>query len=215
MPTPEENMQSVRTFVEEVFGNKNLTYATDWLADDFVEHQVFPGTTPDKKGAIDSYRIFFAASPDMTADIHDMVAVGDKVAIRATYRGTDQGGFIPGMPATGNGGHVHGPDQQRGTDRRALGCRRHHRNDGTARPPSASRVKGTAEMGATGAFKGEALGSQTNQAHAESHLGLQAASHPIHVSDHVVVSDHGSLASDRRAQSRPARGPAHQVRLLD
>ena len=49
MPTPDENMQSVRTFAEEVFGNKNLTYAADWLADDFVEHQVFPGTTPDKK----------------------------------------------------------------------------------------------------------------------------------------------------------------------
>ena len=60
-----------------------------------------PGTTPDKKGAIDSYRIFFAASPDMTAEIHDMVAAGDKVAIRATYRGTDEGGFIPNMPATG------------------------------------------------------------------------------------------------------------------
>jgi predicted ester cyclase len=101
MPTPEENMQSVRTFAEEVFGNKNLEYAADWLADDFVEHQVFPGTTPDKKGAIDSYRIFFAASPDMTAEIHDMVAAGAKVAIRATYRGTDEGGFIPNMRATG------------------------------------------------------------------------------------------------------------------
>ena len=89
MPTLEENMQSVRNFAEEVFGNKNLQYAADWLADDFVEHQVFPGTTPDKKGAIDSYRIFFAASPDMTAEIHDMVAAGDMVAIRATYRGTD------------------------------------------------------------------------------------------------------------------------------
>ena len=61
-------------------------------------------------------------------------------------------------------------------------------------------------------FKGEALGSQANQAHAESHLGPQVGSHPIHVNDHVVVSDHGSLASDRRAQSRPARGPADQVR---
>jgi predicted ester cyclase len=37
----------------------------------------------------------------MTAEIHDMVAAGDKVAIRATYRGTDEGGFIPNMPATG------------------------------------------------------------------------------------------------------------------
>jgi predicted SnoaL-like aldol condensation-catalyzing enzyme len=101
MPTPEESNETVSTFAHEVFGNKNLDYAAAWLADDFVEHQVFPGTTPDKQGAIDSYRIFFAASPDMTAEIHDMVAAGDRVAIRATYRGTDKGGFIPGMPATG------------------------------------------------------------------------------------------------------------------
>jgi len=101
MPTPEQNKQTMRTFASEVFGNKNLDHAAEWLADDFVEHQVFPGTTPDKKGAIDSYRIFFAASPDMTAEIHDMVAADDRVAIRATYRGTDTGGFLPGMPATG------------------------------------------------------------------------------------------------------------------
>ena len=101
MPTPEQNKQSMITFADEVFGNKNLDYAERWLADDFVEHQVFPGTTPDKSGALDSYRIFFAASPDMKADIHDLVAAGDRVAIRATYSGTDEGGFIPGMPATG------------------------------------------------------------------------------------------------------------------
>ena len=118
MPTPEVNMQSVRTFAEEVFGNKNLMYAADWLANDVVEHQVFPGTTPDKKGAIDSHRIFFAASPDMTAEIHDMVAAGDKVAIRATYRGTDEGGFIPNMPATGKPSRWRPciwSDQRRGT----------------------------------------------------------------------------------------------------
>jgi predicted ester cyclase len=101
MPTPEQNKETVATFAREVFGSKNLDHADTWLADDFVEHQVFPGTTPDKTGAIDSYRIFFAASPDMTVEIHDMVATDDKVAIRATYHGTDSGGFIPGMPATG------------------------------------------------------------------------------------------------------------------
>ena len=101
MTTPEQNKETVATFAREVFGNNKLDHARAWLADDFVEHQVFPGTTPDKRGAIDSYRIFFAASPDMTVDVHDMVAAGDKVAIRATYHGTDSGGFIPGMPATG------------------------------------------------------------------------------------------------------------------
>ncbi|HWI00689.1 MAG TPA: ester cyclase [Propionibacteriaceae bacterium] len=136
-------MQFVRTFAEEVFGNKNLQYAIDWLADDFVEHQVFLGTTPDKKGAIESYRIFFAASPDMTAEIHDMVAAGNKVAIRATYRGTDERGFIPNMPATGKTFeiHIHSPDQRQGTDSRALGRRRHHRNNGTTRPASAPKVR--------------------------------------------------------------------------
>ena len=57
MPTPEENMQSVRTFAEEVIGKQEPQIADDWLPDDFVEHQVFPATTPDKKGAVDSYRI--------------------------------------------------------------------------------------------------------------------------------------------------------------
>jgi predicted ester cyclase len=101
MPTHEENKELMKRFANEVFGNKNLAFAGEWLSDDFVEHQVFPGTTPDKRGALDSYRIFFEASPDMTAEIHDMVAAGDRIAIRATYRGTDEGGFIPGMPATG------------------------------------------------------------------------------------------------------------------
>jgi predicted SnoaL-like aldol condensation-catalyzing enzyme len=77
MPTPEQNKETVAALAREVFGSKNLDHADAWLADDFVEHQVFPGTTPDKRGAIDSYRIFCAASPDMTAEIHDMVATGD------------------------------------------------------------------------------------------------------------------------------------------
>ena len=62
MPTPEQNKETVSAFAREVFGNKNLDHARRWLADDFVEHQVFPGTAPDKRGAIDCYRIFFAAS---------------------------------------------------------------------------------------------------------------------------------------------------------
>jgi predicted ester cyclase len=36
-----------------------------------------------------------------TTNGHRLGIPGDKVAIRATYRGTDEGGFIPNMPATG------------------------------------------------------------------------------------------------------------------
>jgi predicted ester cyclase len=37
----------------------------------------------------------------MRAEIHGMAAAGDQAAIRATYRDTGKGGFIPAMPATG------------------------------------------------------------------------------------------------------------------
>jgi predicted SnoaL-like aldol condensation-catalyzing enzyme len=161
MPTPEENMQSVRTFAEEVFGNKNLTYAADWLADDFVEHQVFPGTTPDKKGAIDSYRIFFAASPDMTADIHHMVAVGDRVAIRARTAAPTKADSSPACRLPEK------PSKWRPCTWSGSTTRDRSPSTGVSSTPSerwdssaCSRLKG------------------------ESHR-------TIHVSDHVEVSDHG------------------------
>jgi predicted ester cyclase len=99
MPTPEENLRSVRTFAEEVIGNKNLKLRTTGSLT--ISSNIKCSCRHARQEGCDSYRIFFAASPDMTVDIHDMVAACGKVAIRATYRGTDKGGFIPGMPATG------------------------------------------------------------------------------------------------------------------
>jgi hypothetical protein len=54
------------------------------------------------------YQIFFAASPDMTVEIHDMVAAGDRVAIRATYRGTDwvHPGHARHRQGLRDGGHI-------------------------------------------------------------------------------------------------------------
>ena len=114
MPTPEENMQSVRTFAEEVIGNKNLKLRTTGSLT--ISSNIKCSCRHARQEGCNRL---------LSHHLRDMVAAGGKVAIRATYRGTDKGGFIPGMPATGNlrnGGHVHGPDQQRGTDRRALRC---------------------------------------------------------------------------------------------
>jgi extradiol dioxygenase family protein len=49
MPTPEENMQSVRTFAEEVIGKQEPQIADDWLPDDFVEHQVLLPPRPTRR----------------------------------------------------------------------------------------------------------------------------------------------------------------------
>jgi predicted ester cyclase len=100
MPTAEQITELVHRFNKEVFNNKNLDYAEEVLSEDFVEHQEFPGITPDRKGAIESFRIIFQSSPDITGEVNDVVVSGDKVAIRSTFRGTDRGGFVPGMAPT-------------------------------------------------------------------------------------------------------------------
>jgi hypothetical protein len=45
-----------------VFGNKNLTFAADGLPTTWSNIKC-SGTTPDKKGAIDAYRIFSRCRP--------------------------------------------------------------------------------------------------------------------------------------------------------
>ena len=100
MTTADQNKQAVRRFFEEVFNGKNLDFARETLADDFVEHEGFPGLTPDKAGAIKTFETMFGTSPDLAAEILDIVASADRVAARAVLRGTDTGGFMPGMAPT-------------------------------------------------------------------------------------------------------------------
>jgi len=45
--------------------------------------------------------LYRTAFPDLTATVEDMVAEGDEVAYRLTFRGTNQGELM-GMPATGS-----------------------------------------------------------------------------------------------------------------
>ena len=90
MPTPEENMQSVRTFAEEVIGNKNLKLRTTGSLT--ISSNIKCSCRHARQEGCNRL---------LSHHLRDMVAAGGKVAIRATYRGTDKGGFIPGMPATG------------------------------------------------------------------------------------------------------------------
>jgi steroid delta-isomerase-like uncharacterized protein len=47
------------------------------------------------------FAAFRRAVPDLHAQVHDMLADGDKVVTRKTFHGTHTGEFI-GLPATGN-----------------------------------------------------------------------------------------------------------------
>ena len=66
------------------------------VAADFVDHTE-PGTAgPECVKA--RARALRAAFPDLTVTIEDLVAEGDLVAVRATWRGTHQGSFRGVLP---------------------------------------------------------------------------------------------------------------------
>ncbi len=70
------------------------------LADDFIDHEETPGLTPTKSGVEAFFRMQLAAFPDLSLDVEDTVADGDKVVARVRYTATNRGEFM-GMPATG------------------------------------------------------------------------------------------------------------------
>jgi steroid delta-isomerase-like uncharacterized protein len=74
----------------------------DYLADDFVEHEVAPGLAPTKEGVRQFFTIYITGFPDLRFDAEDIIASGDKVVARVRCTGTHTGDFM-GMPATGKG----------------------------------------------------------------------------------------------------------------
>jgi steroid delta-isomerase-like uncharacterized protein len=65
-----------------------------------------PGLPPGVEGLKHFYAALWAAFPDAKVTIEEMVAEGEKVAVRYTFTGTHRGEFL-GIPATGN--QVHSP----------------------------------------------------------------------------------------------------------
>jgi predicted ester cyclase len=109
--TPDELREGARRFIDEIFNRRNLIYAGEMLADDFVEHSAPPPAMPTgKTGAIARFKWLLDACDDLRAEILDIVADGRHVAIRARFVGTDTGGVFPGVPATGRPFDIEGID---------------------------------------------------------------------------------------------------------
>jgi predicted ester cyclase len=84
------------------------------LAEPFIEHNPLdPRMGNGKAAAIASFQGILDATPDLRVEVHDLIATPDRVAIRATYSGTDSGtgwGAPMGVPATGKPFSVEGID---------------------------------------------------------------------------------------------------------
>ncbi|MFC4359923.1 ester cyclase [Halobium salinum] len=86
-----ENEAVVRRFFTELVGEGDLAVAEELLTTDYVRHDP---ASPDVFGP-DGFEAFMRevrrAFPDLTVEIHDLIATDDRVVVRATQRGTHDG----------------------------------------------------------------------------------------------------------------------------
>jgi len=93
-----ENKAIARRWSEEVWGQRNLAAIDELLAPDFTFNYASPGVASDREGY--KQTVTMAPFADTECPVEDMVAEGDKVAVRWTWRGTHRGEFM-GVAPTG------------------------------------------------------------------------------------------------------------------
>lgn len=96
----QNNKTVVRRYYDEVLNQRHFDLLDELAAEDYVEHDPFPGQgngLADLKARVAG---LCSAFNPLQFTIEDVVAEGDKVVVRWTNAGTHRGGFM-GMPATG------------------------------------------------------------------------------------------------------------------
>jgi len=99
--TTDGNQGVVSRYLEELLNQGNLAVADELLTPDFtIDHAGVPEVLrgPAAFGAF--VAAFRTAFPDVHGTVEDVVAAGDKVAVRLTWRGTHRGEF-QGIAPTG------------------------------------------------------------------------------------------------------------------
>lgn len=95
----EENKIIVRKFFEEGPSKGNLNIANELLSPDFALHVPLPAP-PGIEGINEVITTCRAAFEHLNVTIEDMIAEGNKVAVRFTAHGVHKGDFM-GLQATG------------------------------------------------------------------------------------------------------------------
>jgi predicted ester cyclase len=89
------NKAVVARFNKEVIEGGDEVAFRELMAPDFVNRSAPPGMPTGPEGMLHTFnKILRPALPDMTVEIHDQVAEGDKVTTRKTIRGTHRGEFF-------------------------------------------------------------------------------------------------------------------------
>ena len=88
--------------VEEAWAAHDLDALDGLIAPDLVSHDAIPGMPPGLAGAKAAHQMSMASFPDRRTTIEDVIADGDRVAVRTTLRATNTGG-VPWLNLPANG----------------------------------------------------------------------------------------------------------------
>src|SRR5215472_8850471 len=95
----EDHKVAVRQFLDEIFNKRNLAYVDASCAPNIIHHGL-PGNPSGIEGTKQTAGMYLAAFPDLHFTFEDLLSEGDKVVVRWTSRGTQQGELM-GIPPTG------------------------------------------------------------------------------------------------------------------
>jgi steroid delta-isomerase-like uncharacterized protein len=96
----EQNKELISNYLKEI-DNKNFEILYEVYAPDAKMYLPSNSSEPmSVEQSIPSLKSFYDAFPDFSHSIEELIAVGDKVILRAIDRGTHQG-ELNGIPATG------------------------------------------------------------------------------------------------------------------
>lgn len=88
----EENRRLARRVPEGIATEQNADLIDEVFAEDAVEHDPM-GDHRGREAIREEFERLITAFPDLSADVRDVVAEGDTVAMRVTLRGTHEGPF--------------------------------------------------------------------------------------------------------------------------
>jgi steroid delta-isomerase-like uncharacterized protein len=100
MMTSSDNTAVVRRFYDEVLNQRRVDVLDEIAAEDYIEHDPFPGQGNGRADLKARIQGFHHAFNPLSFNVEDVIAEGDKVVVRWTNSGTDSGGFM-GIPPTG------------------------------------------------------------------------------------------------------------------
>ncbi|GAA4404109.1 hypothetical protein GCM10023187_20960 [Nibrella viscosa] len=97
--TTEQNKVLVRWINKEFIEGGNLQTFNEIFAEDFVNYTAPPGSPQNRDGVVYFFNhLLKPAFPDLTVEIHEMIAEGDKVITRKSFHATHKGEFFGVQP---------------------------------------------------------------------------------------------------------------------